>query len=184
MQWLSFWDHQLLLGIAAHLRADWLTPILYVLTTINNHGEIWLLLALICLLRPNTRRCGAAMLTALVFGLLVGNVGLKPLVARPRPFQTYTDLTTLIPPPGGFSFPSGHTLSSFTAATACFYFFRRPGVACYVLACLIAFSRLYFCVHYPTDVLCGAILGVVLGVLAARLTDWTADSIRFARIKR
>lgn len=85
MQWLSFWDHQLLLGIAAHLRADWLTPILYVLTTINNHGEIWLLLALICLLRPNTRRCGAAMLTALVFGLLSAMSGSSRLSPVPAP---------------------------------------------------------------------------------------------------
>ena len=61
---------------------------------------------------------------------------------------------------------------------------KRMGIPATVLAILIAFSRLYLYVHYPTDVLCGAILGVVLGVLAARLTDWTADSIRFARIKR
>lgn len=184
MEWIQALDYQVLTVIADQLRADWLTPVMRVVTTINNHGEIWLLLAMLCLLFPRTRRCGAAMLTALALGLIVGNLLIKPWAARPRPFLTDPSLITLIPPPDGFSFPSGHTLSSFAAATACFFYFRKSGAACYVLAALIGFSRLYFCVHYPTDVLAGAVLGILLGVAGAVFVNRTADAIHFSRIRK
>ena len=183
MEWVQNMDHQILLWIADTLRGVWMTRIQYILSTINNHGEIWLLIALILLVRPKTRRCGMAMLLALLMGLLAGNLILKPWVARPRPFLTYTDIAALLHP-GGFSFPSGHTVSSFCAATTCFGYFRRAGIGCYVLAALIGFSRLYLGVHYPTDVLCGAVLGILLGAAAVWLIERVCDSIHFQRIRR
>lgn len=183
MEWLQNMDHHILLWIADTLRGSWMTYIQYILSAINNHGEIWLLLALIFLALPKTRRCGMAMLLALLLGLVVGNLVLKPWVARPRPFWTYADIAALLHP-GGFSFPSGHTVSSFCAATVCFGYFRKIGISCYVLAALIGFSRLYLGVHYPTDVLCGAVLGVFLGTAAVWLIERVCDSIHFQRIRR
>ncbi len=88
--------------------------------------------------------------------------------SRPRPFQLISrDIRLLIPPPSGWSFPSGHSCASFAAATAVFLRDRRFGAAALVLAALIAFSRVFLFVHYPTDVLAGAALGAVCAVGAA-----------------
>lgn len=183
MEWIAFWDHQILSQLIQHIRTDWLTPIMTCITSLGNVGAVWLVIALVCLMRPKSRRCGAAMITALLLGLVLGNGLLKHWVARPRPFLTHADLIPLIRE-GGFSFPSGHTLSSFTAATACFCYYKKAGAACYVLAFLIGFSRLYMAVHYPSDVLCGGLLGIAIGLAAVCLVNRTADAIRFARIKR
>ena len=106
------------------------------------------------------------MLLALLFSLLVGNLTLKPLVARPRPCWRNPEIPLLVANPTDYSFPSGHALSSFAAATAIFMGNRRAGIAALAGAFLMACTRLYFYVHYPTDVLAGMIIGAVLGVIA------------------
>lgn len=184
MEWIQTVDHAVLLWIAAHIRQDWLTPIVTVITSLGNAGAVWLILALIFLIGVRTRRWGAAMLVALVFGLLVGNLWLKNWIARPRPFHTYSDIMPLVIPGDLYSFPSGHTLSSFCAATACFGYSRRAGLFCYLLAVLIGLSRLYMGVHYPSDVLAGALLGIGLGMLAVLAVNQVADRIRFGLIRR
>ncbi len=95
-------DIQLLYWIAQYVRNDVLTPILTLLTHLCDHGELWLTLALLLLLRPRTRRCGAAVLLAMALGLVLGNGLLKHLLARPRPFTTYPDLIPLVQI-GGYS---------------------------------------------------------------------------------
>ena len=117
-------DHDILLYIAQHVRQDWLTPIVTLITSLGNAGAIWLVIAFVLVIRPRTRRCGIAMLLALLLGLLIGNLAIKNIVARPRPFRTYTDIIPLVSPGDLYSFPSGHTLSSFCAATACFGFYK------------------------------------------------------------
>ena len=176
-------DHSILLMIAKHLHADWLTPIMRRITAFGNFGAIWIVLAAILLLIPRTRRYGAAIALAIVLTTVVGEFVLKPFVARPRPFLQYSDLTALIPPPSSFSFPSGHTGSSFAAATALFAMNRRAGLAAYVLAILIGFSRLYLCVHFPTDVAAGALLGIVCGIVAAFAVKRIGDRIHYAKLR-
>lgn len=184
MELIQSLDIQALFWIAEHIRCDLLTPVMTCLTHLCDHGEIWLTLALILLLRPGTRKCGAAILLAMVFGLILGNGVIKNVVARPRPFVSYPELHRLVDPGGEFSFPSGHTLTSFCAATALFCFYKKPAAAAYVLAALIGFTRLYVAVHYPTDVLAGAVLGIVLGTIAALIVKHTAESLHYARLKR
>ena len=106
--------------------------------------------------------------------LITGNMILKPLVARLRPFTVNTAVELLIPPPADFSFPSGHTYASFASSTAILRNNRRIGSCALVLAILIAFSRLYLYVHYPTDVLFGILLGILAGWLGnqAAKTAW------------
>lgn len=103
---------------------------------------------------------------------------------RPRPFVTHPNLTALLDPGDEWSFPSAHTLSAFAAATALFFYHRKSGVLAYVLAFLIGFSRLYACVHYPTDVLAGLVIGVLCGLLVALLTDRTVDFCHTIRLRR
>lgn len=183
IEWIQGVDHSLLVWIITNLRETWLTPIMTFITSLGNAGAIWIFLSLILLIRPNTRRCGMAMLTALLLGLLIGNAGLKNIIARPRPFAAYPDIMPLVMPIDPFSFPSGHTLSSFCAASACFAYHKKAGAACGVLALLIGFSRLYVGVHYPSDVLGGMILGIVLGFVSAYFVNKVSDSVRFGRIR-
>ena len=106
------------------------------------------------------------MLTALALDVLLCNVMLKPLVGRMRPFTVNTGMELLINAPKDFSFPSGHTAASFAAAFALLFVKNKLWIPSMILASLIAFSRLYLYVHYPTDVLAGILLGLIVGVAA------------------
>lgn len=123
-------------------------------------GFIWIAAGVVLLLFADTRRAGASILTALLLGYLVCNVTLKPLVERLRPCDIVENMA-LIACPSDFSFPSGHTTSAFAAATALFLVHRRYGFAALVFAALMAFSRLYLFVHFPTDILIGAVIGAL-----------------------
>lgn len=144
------------------------------ITKFADSGIGWILLALVLLIPRKTRRMGAAMGVALAIGFVTGNLLLKNLVARTRPFLFDPSIELLIAPPHEFSFPSGHTLASFECAVAVFCYRRKGGVVALLFAVLIAFSRLYLQVHYPTDVLCGAILGSLIGYLAYRIVETIA----------
>ena len=153
-----------------HLRCGVLDAVMPAVSRICDHGEVWILLALILLLTKKHRKAGASVACALVLDLIFCNLLLKPLVGRLRPFAVNTAVALLVPPPLDASFPSGHTASSFAAAAALWAAgYRRMGAAALVLACAIAFSRLYLYVHWPSDVLAGAILGAVLGWSGAAL---------------
>ena len=122
------------------------------------------------------RKYGAFLLAGLAIGVLIGNLTLKPLVARPRPCWLDESVQLLIANPTDYSFPSGHTLSSVIGATVLTKANAKFGLAAIPLAALIAFSRLYLYVHYPTDILGAAVLGVAIGLLvcAARGRGITA----------
>ena len=154
------------------------------LSLMGNGGAVWITLALLLLFFRKTRRAGAAMLLAMLVGFLVGNLCLKELVMRPRPFVTHSDLTALLAPGDRWSFPSGHALSSFAAATALWCFHKKAGALALVLAALIAFSRLYASVHYPTDVLAGMLIGIALAHAAAFLTDRIIDIFHSIRLRK
>lgn len=127
---------------------------------------IWIVLAVILLLIPKTRKTGIIILAALCIDLVVCNGILKNLFARIRPCDVNTQIQLLIARPDDFSFPSGHTAASF-AAVAALYFSgeRKLWKPALVLACLIAFSRLYLYVHYPTDILGGILVGIAAGYI-------------------
>ena len=141
-----------------------------VITRLGDHGFIWIVLGLALLATKKRRKFGAAVLLALTLGFLAGNCLLKPLVARVRPFDLWTDLPELlIPAPQDFAFPSGHTLSSFAAAGVLARMGRCWAVGSFVLAFLIACSRLYLLVHYPSDVLMGMVLGFLCAWVAVKI---------------
>ena len=139
------------------------------ITFLGNGGVIWIVAAIILLFFKKYRKGGIAMLIALSVGAIFGNLIVKPLVARPRPFHGIEELQLLIKSPTGFSFPSGHTLSSFSGAFVLNHINRKFGYFAFPLAILIAFSRLYLYVHFPSDVLVGAILGIAISYLTVKV---------------
>ncbi len=148
------------------LVTDWLTPIFKGITFFGEYGIGWIVIALALLCFKRTRRIGWTVGLALIFGLLLGEVFLKNVIARPRPFTLWPEMTLLIPEPHGFSCPSGHTTSSFAAATSLFLYNKKWGAGALTLAALVGFSRMYFTVHYLTDVLFGIVLGVACAMMA------------------
>ena len=154
--------------IQAHLRCGFLDAVLPIISWTANHGEIWILLALVLVLRKSSRRQGWTVALALVLDLVCCNLLLKPLIGRVRPFAVNPAVELLVSPPLDASFPSGHTAASFAAVFA----LRGSGSPLWkpalAVAVLIAFSRLYLYVHWPSDVLGGALLGAFLGWAAAR----------------
>ena len=170
MEWILWADQGILQGIS-QLRTplgDWLMPLV---TSLGNGGLVWILLGAVLLFLPKYRKAGVAMLTAMLLAVAVGSLFFKPLLARARPFAQ-GEVALLIPPPQDFSFPSGHTSSSVAAALALFRRDRRWGGAALALAATIAFSRMYLYVHYPSDVLAGALLGAVAVFPAEKLAGW------------
>lgn len=103
------------------------------------------------------------MLAGMLTGLIIGNFILKNFVARERPCWIDTEVFMLIPVPHDYSFPSGHTLASTISAVILMQESKKFGIPACILAALIAFSRMYLFVHFPTDILGGLILGLIIG---------------------
>ena len=151
------------------IHTPFLDKIMLFITGLGNNGLIWIMIAIGLFLFPKTRMCGITMILALLMSLIFGNALLKNLVARPRPCWIDSKLGTLPTIPMDYSFPSGHTFSSFAAATVMILYFKKFGILPLILAVLIGFSRLYFGVHYPTDVIFGALFGLVAAVASYRI---------------
>ena len=147
------------------------------ITLLGNGGMIWLLASGVLICTKKYRRQGILLLCGLAAGVLVGNVFLKNFVARPRPCWLDSSVRLLIANPTDYSFPSGHTLSSTIAATILTKTDRRFGYAAISLAVLIALSRLYLYVHFPSDVFAAALLGLLIGELTFRYGGKLLDKI-------
>ncbi len=175
-------DLSILDWIQAHLRCEFLDRVVPAITMLGEVGWIWILLAVVLLARKKTRKLGATVAISLVLDLIFCNLLLKPIVARPRPFSFRPELTLLVKAPRDFSFPSGHTAASFAASSSLLFLKHKIWIPTMVLAGLIALSRLYLYVHYPTDVLAGAAVGFLCGffgaILAKKATKFCKGSAK------
>ena len=161
---LSQWEGQLLLWVQEVLRQPWLSPVAAFYTKLGDHGLIWIAACLLMLLWPRTRRAGWAGVFALLCSLLCTNIVLKHLFTRTRPWLVLEGLIPLVAEPDPNSFPSGHTSAALSCAAAWWHYLPRPWrIAAAAGAVLMALSRLYVGVHFPTDVLCGVLVGLLCG---------------------
>lgn len=164
MSWITGIDVSILLFIQEHVRMDVMNPFWKGITALANAGLFWIILGIILLIPKKTRKVGWMALLSLALGALITNVTLKNLVARIRPYDLVNTIVPLIARPTDYSFPSGHTCASFASAAIYYRMLpRKYGVPAMVLAGLIAFSRMYVGVHYPTDVLGGILIGLASG---------------------
>lgn len=157
-------DFSLLYWIQDHLRCPFLDSLMPKISQIGEYGAVWILAAILMILLKQHRRGGITLGAGLLSSLLIGNLLLKPLAARPRPCWLDGTVALLVPSPSDYSFPSGHSLCSFIAAVILLRYDRRFGIPALILAILIAFSRLYLFVHFPSDVLAGILLGIGIGL--------------------
>lgn len=149
------------------------------ITKLGNGGWFWIAIGIALLLFKKTRVIGFSVLISLGINAIFTNITLKDLIARPRPFNVSDEIITLIKHPRSFSFPSGHTSCSLTAALAlCKLIDKKYGVPAVVLASLIAFSRLYVGVHYPTDVLGGVVVAFVSSTWGCYLVKKVSERIK------
>lgn len=162
-------DGQALLWIQEYLRHSAITPVVVFITEIGNAGAVWIIISLVLLAMKRTRRIGLIALCSLLGAFIINNVILKNVVGRIRPYDAVNGLNLIIERQIDSSFPSGHTGSSFACAVVLFLELpKKYGVPALILAFLIGLSRLYVGVHYPTDVLAGAVFGTIIAILVRR----------------
>lgn len=161
---------EILNWIQNNIRCGFLDIVMPLITKLGDSGILWIILAIVLMIIPKTRRLGVTMAVALVIELLICDIILKPLVMRPRPYTVNPDVDMLVKKLNDYSFPSGHTGASFASAFALIFSKNSPKklwIPAIVLAVIIAFSRLYLYVHYPTDVLAGMVIGTAEGFVAS-----------------
>lgn len=169
MPYIQSIDDAILNFIQNHINNPILDKIMPFISFTGNYGAVWIVLSILLIASKKHRNTGIAMIGSLVLCVLVGNLTLKPIIARVRPFDVRTQIELLIPGPTDFSFPSGHTMSSFAAATVLLLADKRWGIYSLILAVFIAFSRLYLFVHYPSDILGGMLIGIAIAFLSVRI---------------
>ena len=162
-------DEKILLFIQEHLRFDPITVVMDGFTQMGDAGIMWIALGLVLLYFSATRKHAIVYLLALGGTAAVNNLMIKPLVMRPRPYDAIEGLIVLTEKLSSYSFPSGHASSSFAAAAALTVLFGKKGAWSFVPAAIIALSRPYLGMHYLSDVICGAALGAVCGLLITKL---------------
>lgn len=143
-----------------------LDRVMVVVTSLGNAGWLFILIGIVLICTKKTCKQGLHVLLALIISVIFCSVVLKELVARARPCWLMPEIELLIRVPTDYSFPSGHTSASFATAVALYVHNKKFGIFMFVLALLIAFSRMYLFVHFPTDILGGAVTGAISALLA------------------
>ena len=164
---VTTWDASVITSIYENVHSAFLTMFFRIVTLLGEGGIFWIAVAVILLFFKKTRRSGICIGASLLIGVIVGNGIIKNVVARPRPYDAIAGIESVVSHLSDYSFPSGHSLCCFEAATALAMNRTKWAIPAYVGAVLVAVSRLFLFVHYPTDVICGALLGVLFGVLGS-----------------
>ena len=168
---IQAWDEKILI-LLTHNRTSLLNKILIFITTIGNHGYVWFVVSFAFLLLNGLRIIGLTILVALCFTWLGGEVTLKHIVRRVRPCNKSFEEYLLIENPPHYSFPSGHSSSCFAVSVVMLFMCSPLFIPTLIFAFLMAFSRIYLLVHYPTDVISGALFGIICGYVAVPVSAY------------
>ena len=170
-------DTESLLWIQETLRFPFLNPVMIFITSIGNYAFVWIVISVSLVIPQKTRKIGIMSLVALLVSFLLNNLILKDVVGRIRPYEVISGLELLVNPATDLSFPSGHAGNSFAVAVVLFQKLpRKYGIPALVLASLIGISRLYIGIHYPTDVLAGAVIGTLIAIFIVKLFEYSTST--------
>lgn len=160
-----------LLNLIQNLKSPILDKIMTTITALGNMGIFWILLILIFLTTKEYKKMARLMIICFLFNALIVNLILKPAVGRVRPFEIVDGIKLLVLKPQDPSFPSGHSAISFCMLTVILLFSKSKiiNIMASILAILIAFSRLYLYVHFPSDVFCGILIGIITSLIALKI---------------
>ena len=153
-------DSSILLFIQDNMHGPIMDKVMVLSTDLGNGGIIWIIIAMVLIFNKKYRRIGLMAIAALILSTILGEGIIKHVVQRIRPSSNILEANLLITKPLSYSFPSGHTMSSFAVAGVLAKYLRSYALEFLSLASLIAFSRLYLYIHYPTDILAGIVLGL------------------------
>lgn len=160
------WEENVLLWIQDNMRNAVLDPICKAFAYLGAHGELVIAVTLLLMIIPKTRRTGCVCAVSLAATHIAINILIKPLVERPRPYDAIEGLTSLVGPMSDSSFPSGHTGTTFGCLFVIVLMMpKRYAIPALCFSLFMAYSRMHLGVHYPTDVLAGALLGIGFAVL-------------------
>jgi len=181
-------DLPILDWIQNNLQSGFMDKFMPFITIFGDAGIFWMIISALLVIFPRTRKTGLGMAFAMMMGLIVCNITLKPLVARVRPYDLQLQefgitIQLLGEKMHDFSFPSGHTIASFEAAVVLLKNSKKMGIPAMILAVLISFSRLYLYVHYPTDVIASIILGTLFALIGDALAGLIAPKLGAGRKK-
>lgn len=157
------WEFDILYALQ-NIHNPILDSIMTVVSNIGNAGIFWIIVAFLLLIPKKYRKCGLQVMAAMMIAFIIGNLILKNLVHRDRPCWIDPSIPLLVPMPSDYSFPSGHSMNGFAASITILLNDKRIGIPAVILAAVIAFSRLYNFVHFPTDVIVGTLIGIVVAI--------------------
>ena len=162
MNFIKYLDYNTLFFIQNHVQNDFLNPIIIFFTKLGNSGFIWILISIILIMKSKYRKIGFLVLSVLFINTLFGEILLKHLIQRPRPFITLTNLNIIIEKPSSFSFPSGHATSIMAGMMSIILFCKTKKKYFVIIpVILVGMARNYLMVHYPSDVLIGIVVGLI-----------------------
>ena len=164
-------DEWIMLFVQNSIRNDILTPVMRLLSQLGSLGIIWIIIGLGLVLSKKTRKTGFVMLGVLAISCCINELCVKQIVARPRPYITIDQLDVIGPLFSTTSFPSGHTCTSYACAYVLTKNFGKKGALSYVLAFLIAVSRVYIGAHYVSDIIAGMIVGTLVAFALFKLAE-------------
>lgn len=169
--YINFIDLRILETIRTYFSSSLMDSIMVLITKLGDRGLIWIIISVILLVSKKYKKIGITMIVALLLTSIIGEGLIKNIIQRPRVFNSINDIELIIKAPSSYSFPSGHTASSFAAAMVLGYYIKEYKYLFYFLAFLVAFSRLYLWVHYPSDIVGGMIFGIICGYIAIKIVN-------------
>lgn len=178
---ITKFDFKILDYIYKNLHTPFLDKIMPLITSLGNAGIVWIIITIVLISTKKYREGGIKLILALINCLLICNIFIKPIIARIRPYDVNTLVELLVKKQLDFSFPSGHTAASFVSTVVLMSVNKKLGIFGLILSILIAISRIYLYLHYPSDVLAGVIIGITIGIITIKFI--APNVIKFVRIK-